>query len=329
VTPAGFQGRERLDEQERERRRGTAMSEKLSDGRLVHSRRQFVQWVGSALAMGARLTTPALAQRKITATEVVERIKSKLAAEGVVWRPSYFDGFHLGDPEIAVQGIAVTFEPTLDVLHRASMRGKNLVICHESTFWDGFDPPQLMVNDPVHKLKIRFAQQNNMAVWRIHDHWHRRRPDPIFMGLAHQLEWGDFYDLTTQPHHFNLPEMPLEAVARHVQLKLESQNVVVVGEPDLPVRTVGDSIHVLATVLPALHSCDVALVGETPEHDSFEYVRDALALGEKKGLIMISHERLEEWGMRDFVPWVEPLVPDVPLEWISTGDAFQVPVIST
>jgi putative NIF3 family GTP cyclohydrolase 1 type 2 len=304
------------------------MSEELNHRQFVHSRRQFVQWMGPALAVGAHLAPLALAQSRLSAVEVVERIKGKLAAEGVAWRPSHFDGFHLGSPETSVEGIAATFEPTLEVLQRAAARGKNFVICHESTFWDGFDPPQLMVNDPVHQMKIDFAQQNNMAVWRIHDHWHRRRPDPIFMGLARQLEWADDYDLTTRPHHFNIPQMSLEQVARHVQVKLETQNVIVVGERDLPVQTVGDCVHVLATVLPALHCCDVALVGETPEHDSFEYLRDAMALGDKKGLIMISHERLEEWGMRDFVSWVKPLVPELPVEWISTGDAFQVPKIS-
>jgi hypothetical protein len=75
-----------------------------------------------------------------------------------------------------------------------------------------------------------------------------------------------------------------------------------------------------------LHNYDVALVGETPEHDSFEYVRDAVALGEKKGLVMISHEGLEEWGMEDFAGWLKPIVPELPVEWVPTGDPFEVPL---
>ena len=253
------------------------------------SRRQFIQWMSTAVAAGASLGSRSSAQGSITALEVVERIKAKLATEGVPWSRSHFDGFHLGDPATALTGIAVTFQPGLDVLKRAAAKQKNFVICHESTFWDGFDPPQVMKDDPVHEAKIEFARENKLVVWRIHDHWHRRKPDPIFMGLARKLEWTSFYDLTTQPHHYSIPESTLEEVARHIQTKLNTLNVVAVGDRNLRVTTVGDCIHILSTVLPALHNFDVALVGETPEHDSFEYVRDAVALGEKKALIMISH----------------------------------------
>jgi len=117
-------------------------------------------------------------------------------------------------------------------------------------------------------------------------------------------------------------------VARHVQQKLGTQNVVVVGERYLRVKSIGDCAHILSSVLPALESCDVALVGETPQHDTFEYVRDALALGERKGVVMISHEGLEEWGMELCAGWLKPLVPELPVEWIPTGDPFLVPSLT-
>jgi putative NIF3 family GTP cyclohydrolase 1 type 2 len=291
------------------------------------SRRQFVQWIVPATVIATGMARPSLAQGKITALDIVKRIQSKLAAEGVPWSPSHFDGFHLGDPETPLTGIATTFQPGLDVLQRAAAKNKNFVICHESTFWDGFDPPQVMVDDAVHRAKIRFARENGIVVWRIHDHWHRIKPDPIFTGLARKLEWTSYYDISTRPKHYEIPEMTLEAVARHVQATLKTQNVVVVGDRDLPVRTIGDCAHILSSVLPALHTYDIALVGETPEHDTFEYVRDAVTLKEKKGVIMISHEGLEEWGMEDFVTWLKPIVPELPIEWVPTRDPFQVPLV--
>jgi hypothetical protein len=42
---------------------------------------------------------------------------------------------------------------------------------------------------------------------------------------------------------------------------------------------------------------------------------------------MISHEGLEEWGMEMFADWVRPAAPEVPVEWISTGDPFYVPSV--
>jgi putative NIF3 family GTP cyclohydrolase 1 type 2 len=261
----------------------------------------------------------------MSASQVVERIKERLAAEGVVWGPSSFDGFHLGDPDTLITGIATTFQPTLDVLQRAAAAGKNLVISHESTWWDGFDPYESLVNDPVCRAKVQFGEQHKMVVWRIHDHWHRRKPDPIFIGLAKKLAWADYYDAVNRPRHYTIPEMTLEQVGRHIQNRLGTKNVVVVGARDLKVRTVGDCAHVLSSVLPSLRLYDVALVGETPQHDTYEYVRDAMALGESKGVVMISHEALEEWGMEICAEWLKPLVPELPVEFVPAGDPFRVP----
>ena len=164
-----------------------------------------------------------------------------------------------------------------------------------------------------------------MAVWRVHDHWHRRRPEPIFTGLARKLGWSSYYSADIRPRRYEIPEMSLEEVARHVQKQLGTQNVVVVGEPGLRVKTIGDCAHVLSSVLPALRACDVGLVGETPQHDTFEYLRDAMTLGMKKGLVMISHGGLEEWGMEDCASWLQPLVPELSVAWISSYDPFHVP----
>lgn len=286
------------------------------------TRRRFVGTLGAVAAASAQ------GRATVTAAQVVERIKKKLAEEGVVWGPSNFDGFHLGNPDTAVTGIATTFQPTLSVLQRAAAAGKNFVVCHESTWWDGFDPYESLVKDPVCQAKVRFGEEHKMVVWRIHDHWHRRKPDPIFVGLAGKLGWAEYYDAVNRPRHYTIPEMSLEQVARHIQSRLGTRNVVVVGLRDLKVKTVGDCAHVLSSVLPSLRLYDVALVGETPQHDTFEYVRDALALGERKGVIMISHEGLEEWGMELCAGWLKPLVPELPVEWIPTGDPFLVPSLT-
>lgn len=266
------------------------------------------------------------AQGALTGTQLVELIKGKLADEGVVWRPSLFDGFHLGEPNIAVTGVAVTFQATFDVLQRAASTGKNFVVSHECTFWDGFDPVEVMQDDPVCQAKIRFAREHKMAAWRIHDHWHRRRPDPVFSAIARKLGWTEG-TVEGRPRRHEIPESSLHELARHVQHQLGTKNVVVVGDPDLRVKSVGDCIHVLSTVLPALSTCDVALVGETGQYDTFEYVRDAVSAGLHKGLIMISHQALEEWGMQDFAEWLKPAVPGLPVEWLNSGDPFEVPAL--
>src|ERR1700744_2794793 len=118
------------------------------------SRRHFIQWASTAMAAATAAGTRSYAEENIAAAQVVERIQAKLATQGVVWHSSHFDGYHLGDPNTRVTGIATTFQPGLDVLQRAAAQQKNFVICHESTFWDGFDPIQVMTSDPVHEAKI-------------------------------------------------------------------------------------------------------------------------------------------------------------------------------
>jgi len=205
----------------------------MTDDRPL-SRRGF-----AALAAAGFQSSASGAQSVLTATQVVDRIKRKLAEEGVAWGPSVFDGFHLGEPDILVRGVAVTFQPTFGVLKRALAANKNFVISHESTFWDGFDPVEVMLKDPVCQAKIRFAKDNRMAVWRIHDHWHRRKPEPIFTGLAAKLGWTSYYRPDNRPRHYEIPEMPLLEVARHIQEKLGTRNVVVVGDPQLRVQNRG------------------------------------------------------------------------------------------
>lgn len=295
----------------------------------VITRRGFGQCAGGALTAAAGLAgTGAQAQGAITIAQAVDRIKTKLAADGVLWGPTNFDGFKIGDPGVTLTGVATCFQPTFSVLRRAAAARKNFVISHECAFWDGFDPPEVMKDDPVAKAKIRFVAENKMAVWRIHDHWHKRRPDPIGLGLARKLGWSAYWHHSTRPRYFAIPEISLSEMAQHVQRQLGTRNVVVVGDPSLRVKTVGDCAHILSSVLPALRANDVVLVGETPQHDTFEYVRDAVAFGQKKAVVMISHEGLEEWGMEDFAQWFRPAVPEVPVEWISSGDPFYVPAVT-
>ena len=292
------------------------------------TRREFGRWAGGALAAGTGMAgTPAQAQATITIAQAVDRIKAKLAAEGVAWRASNFDGYKTGDPNQTLTGIASCFQPTFDVLRRAAAAKRNLVVSHESCFWDGFDPPEVVKDDPVAKAKIRFVAEHQMAVWRTHDHWHAYRPEPMGLALARKLGWSAYWKDDVRPRYFAIPEMSLSEVALHVQRRLGTQNAVVVGDPSLRVKTIGDCAHILSSVLGALRNNDAVLVGETPQHDTFEYVRDAMSLGQKKGIVMISHEGLEEWGMQWFAEWLRPAIPEVPVEWISSGDPFNIPPV--
>ncbi len=64
------------------------------------------------------------------------------------------------------------------------------------------------------------------------------------------------------------------------------------------------------------------MVSEAREYDSFEYVRDAIRSGARKGAIFISHQSGEDEGMREFASWSTPFIPEVPVRYVATGDEF-------
>ena len=76
--------------------------------------------------------------------------------------------------------------------------------------------------------------------------------------------------------------------------------------------------------VPALTpSIDVAVGGETAESGgNAEYILDAAADGQKKGMILLGHMMSEDWGMREVAEWLRPLVPEVTVEWMPAGEPF-------
>jgi putative NIF3 family GTP cyclohydrolase 1 type 2 len=306
------------------------------------SRREFGARLGATLLLGGGVANAAVQTTgRVTASEVVERIKKKLVLEGIAWAGGAVDTFKIGDPGTAVTGIVSTFQATFDVLERAAAAKKNFIISHERLFWDFIDevgtlkqdaPYEVagsLEKDPIFVAKRRFCEDHGLVVWRFHDHWHMHQPDPIFAGLAKKLEWEKYFapdGPTSYDIAYKLPSISLRNLARHIQQKMGTRDVRVIGAPDTIVSHVGVTAHNLREMHPVLLRTDVVVVGETEEFDVFHYVRDAISLGmpRPKGLIVISHERFEEAGMELLPEWLAPLVPEVPVEFMSAENPYWV-----
>ena len=76
--------------------------------------------------------------------------------------------------------------------------------------------------------------------------------------------------------------------------------------------------------VPALTSSfDVAVGGEAAEAGgNAEYLLDAAAIGQKKGLILLGHMMSEDFGMKEVAEWLQGFVSEVPVEWIPAGEPF-------
>ena len=278
------------------------------------TRRRFVHNASLLAAIGA-MHTPLFAENgTLTAAQVVELIKKNL---NMTWNDkTYRDTFKAGNPDTPVKGIASCFMSTFDVIKRAQAQGLNFVISHEPTFWSDSDAIEPIKNDPLYLEKLHFIEQNGMVVWRIHDHWHRFVPEPMNLGTERLLKWG----AGDEQRVYKISPTKLQDLADQVAVRLYSRSVRFVGDPNLVVTTVGRGGHPLEANITALEHADVTLSSEVREWESVEYVRDLIASGAKKGMIVIAHEAGEEEGMIVFTEWMHKIAPDLHTVFVPTHD---------
>ena len=290
-----------------------------SKDRRIISRREFAAlpvYLAAASMWGS-------AQGKVlTAGQVIDRIKEHL---GVPWREGPTDTLKSGEVQTPVRGIATSVMATFDVLKRAAAAGKNMVITHEPTFWTGNDDVRTFTNDPIYQKKLQFIRENNLVIWRFHDNLHGRQPDMTAVGLAEALGW-DKYASKDERGVYLLPPTKLRDLAKDAEKRLQILAVRVIGNPDLVVRRAGlmqgtAPFHA-STVLPTV---DLIVAGEQREWEGVEYAFDANTAGEQKGMILVGHWISEDQGMRLCADWLKSFIPELPVEWIPSGDPFWRP----
>jgi putative NIF3 family GTP cyclohydrolase 1 type 2 len=287
------------------------------------SRRKFCQLAASGIVLapsfGRAYQQPNAGP--ITAREVVQRIRQHV---GVTWRTPTADEFKVGDPDASITGITTTFMSTFEVLQRSVAAGNNFIITHEPTFWSATDIISDLKDDPLYQQKLKYIAENKLVVWRFHDHWHAHRPDGIFAGWNRVMGWDQYAVAGTTPfsHEYVIPETRLEDLAKEMHAKLNLRSLRLVGNPDLKVSRLGNGGHYIPQCMNLLPRVDAIMVFECREWEAAEYVRDAIAAGQKKALIQMPHEGGEEMGMDECARWLRTFVSEVPVKFIASGDPF-------
>ena len=105
----------------------------------------------------------------------------------------------------------------------------------------------------------------------------------------------------------------------------------IVGRPEMPVEKVsvlvgGGSLGLGREEAPMMQmfreKVDVAVCGDITEWTLSAYVRDAAMLGMNKGMLVLGHERSEEWGMKYLVGWLEDIAVEIPVVFLNAGEPF-------
>jgi Uncharacterized conserved protein len=230
------------------------------------------------------------------------------------------DELLFGDPDAPVTGIVTAFMPTQQVLEEAHAAGANLVIAHEGPFFSHHAAfAQTIGDDPVYRAKRDFILEAGLAVYRLHDHIHRYRPDGIMEGLIEALDWKRF-KIRHLPAAavIEREETTVRAVAEELKRRLGLPGVRAAGSLDAPCRRIGLLVGCRgggANVIPLFEQerLDLVIFGEGPEWESPEYARDAARQGRTRAVLMIGHFESEAAGMRLLARRLADAFPHIPV----------------
>ncbi|MEA3462824.1 MAG: Nif3-like dinuclear metal center hexameric protein, partial [Bacteroidota bacterium] len=213
----------------------------------------------------------------------------------------------------------------VDVLKQAAKSGCNMVITHEPTYYNHLDKKDLLKGDPVYAAKQAIIEENNMVVFRFHDHWHRTTPDGIYVGMIDKMQWGP-YLLEGKRNIFNLQGQTLGQITEHLKQIFPDAIIRVIGDPNLEVNIAsfsagapGSAAHIR---LLQKEEINLIVIGEAPEWESLSYVRDASQAGLPKAMIILGHTVSEEAGMEYCAQWMSSYIDEIPVLFIESGDPF-------
>lgn len=245
------------------------------------------------------------------------------------------DGVIIGDVDKECTGIAVTCCPTAAVIQKAAETGCNFLLCHEPTFFDGWDKTDWLENNKVFKAKLDLIQKTGMTIYRNHDHLHSDDPDGIFSGVTKRLGWEDYAiekPLRFMPGCcFDLPTTTVGKIAAHLRQVLHIDGIRIIGDPDMEVNRVGFTFHYFGsdmdkTCIQFIEETDMQVIipGEIVDWTIGEYVQDAVTLGMKRALLNVGHFNWEEPGMESVAEWLaEDIHHTVPVVFLQSGNQYK------
>ncbi|MGB2863645.1 MAG: Nif3-like dinuclear metal center hexameric protein [Sedimentisphaerales bacterium] len=262
----------------------------------------------------------------LTAQQIVDKIKQHVTCP---WQERTVDTFKAGDPDTPVTAVAVTFMATYDVLKQATQQGCNFIITHEPTFYHGQDDTSQLDPDPVIEAKRKFIKDNNLTIWRFHDHIHRTEPDGIVAGMVELFGWKSFQK-QNEKLHFELPKpISLQQFVNSLKGKFANSVIRIIGDPRMQFAKFGFSPGASGSIMQMKmlqgRDIEVLIAGETREWETVEYVRDVKDMGRNKALILLGHCISEEAGMKHCSEWLKSFVNEVPIKFIPAGDPFWTP----
>jgi len=150
------------------------------------------------------------------------------------------------------------------------------------------------------------------------------KPDGILHGFLLKTDW-----LTYNPKEenvFQVPAQPLIEIVRHVRDSLKIPRIRYIGDETATCSIIalmpgaGGGQRQIKMMID--NKADLLIVGEVPEWETPEYIRDSRALGKPVSLIVLGHAYSEEPGMEYLVQWLQPKLPGIKITHIAPAATY-------
>ena len=239
---------------------------------------------------------------------------------------------HLDD---ACTGIVTTCWATIDVIKEAHKKGANLLIVHESLFWNHGDKTGWLGGNQVFQDKQKLLEDYGMVVWRNHDWVHSgfylengQLVDGIFYGLTEKLGWTSYQDVA-EPSLFHFPQQSLADLSQDMLDKLNLSGLRMVGHSEQSISKVYLGLHAfgqdndLITKL-ADEAVDIVILLEMVEFGVAQYAYDSQGSASKTAILSVGHFNAEEPGMAYMADFLKERLPlTCPIDFVSSGELIQ------
>lgn len=267
----------------------------------------------------------------MTIAEVIRVLEEKHTSIDNVERTC--DGIICGDINQECRGIVLTCCATAELIKKAAELGYNMIICHEPTFYHGYDEQEWLQKTFIYEKKKELIEKYGIVIYRDHDRVHAEEADMIYSGIVKTLGW-EAYALDNKffpSSGYEIPETTLGELGCYVADKLGIDGMRIVGDSEMKVRKVGLTAHFSGG--QADQDCiqeiekndyDVVIPLEIVDWTITEYLIDSTALGRPRGMLNAGHFNLEEPGMMAMQEWVsEAIGQTIPVVFIQWANAYK------
>ena len=283
-------------------------------------------------------------------SEVIELVKGYCRGIGPAGMPidpaTSLDQVQWGPTDVECTGIVCCIWATSDVIREAAARGANLVIPHETLFWNDRGKTDRLIarQNRAFVAKRALLEETGITVWRFHDHIHSGIPSPtgdgtwadgILLGLVRRLGWNPVAPLDNEhnvPVYLvsELDGRPARELARDISARLRLNGARIIGDPDTPVHRVGGALHMNGKfdemIIDAMdeRGIDCLIAMETTDYTVLEYVQDSSQTGVPKCIISCGHFNIEDPGMEYMVTWLPKVLGEgaPAVSYVAAGDPF-------